>query len=38
MARAIANDIEIEYAVHGDASNPVLLFIMGLGAQMTAWD
>ncbi len=38
MARAIANDIEIEYAVHGDPSHPVVLFIMGLGAQMTAWD
>ena len=39
MARAQApGGIEIEYEVFGDTSNPVLLWIMGFTAQMTAWD
>ncbi len=38
MARASANGIEIEYDTTGDRSDPPLLLVMGLGAQMTAWD
>lgn len=38
MARtASADGIEIEYEVMGDPSRPVMLWIMGFGAQMTAW-
>ena len=32
------NGIEIEYETFGDAANPTILLIMGLGAQMVAWD
>jgi len=39
MARATTpSGIEIEYEVFGDPSKPVMLWIMGFGAQMTAWD
>lgn len=38
MARAQANGIEIEYDEHGRDGDPPLLLIMGLSAQMTAWD
>jgi pimeloyl-ACP methyl ester carboxylesterase len=38
MARAHANGIEIEYETFGDSANPALLLVMGLGAQLTAWD
>jgi pimeloyl-ACP methyl ester carboxylesterase len=38
MPRAQANGIELEYDTRGDAAAPPLLLVMGLGAQMTAWD
>lgn len=37
MARASANGIEIEWDERGDAGDPAVLLIMGLGAQMTRW-
>ena len=37
MARAKANGIEIEYETFGNKSDPALLLIMGLGAQLTLW-
>ena len=37
MARAKANGIEIEYETMGSTSDPGLLLIMGLGAQLTIW-
>src|SRR5215204_4094922 len=36
--RAASNGIEIEYETFGEASDPPLLLVMGLGAQMIAWD
>src|SRR5687767_13871161 len=33
-----ANGIELYYETFGDPSDPALLLVMGLGAQMTAWD
>jgi pimeloyl-ACP methyl ester carboxylesterase len=33
-----ANGIDIAYETFGDASKPPLLLVMGLGAQMIAWD
>ncbi len=38
MPRAQANGIEIEYETLGDPQAPPLLLIMGLGAQLIAWD
>jgi pimeloyl-ACP methyl ester carboxylesterase len=38
MPNVKANGIQIEYDTFGDKSNPPLLLIMGLGAQMIAWD
>ena len=38
MPRAVANGIELEYEAFGDAKQPALLLIMGLGAQMISWD
>jgi len=39
MPRASApNGIELEYETMGDPADPALLLIMGLGAQMVAWD
>jgi len=38
MPRATANGIELEYEVFGDAPDPPLLLIAGLGAQMLSWD
>jgi pimeloyl-ACP methyl ester carboxylesterase len=38
MPRANANGIELEYEVFGDEAAPPLLLVMGLGAQMIAWD
>jgi pimeloyl-ACP methyl ester carboxylesterase len=38
MPRAHANGIEIEYESFGDPGAPVVLLIMGLGAQMILWD
>ena len=35
---ADANGIEIAYETFGDPGNPPLLLVMGLGAQMVAWD
>ncbi|MEM7740633.1 MAG: alpha/beta hydrolase [Pseudomonadota bacterium] len=37
MAQLIANNIEIEVEDHGDPSNPAVLLIMGLAAQLTLW-
>ena len=37
MARIKANGIEIEYETFGKKSDPALLLIMGLGAQLTLW-
>jgi pimeloyl-ACP methyl ester carboxylesterase len=37
MAKTTANGIEIEYEDHGDPAAPVILLIMGLGAQLTLW-
>ena len=37
MARAKANGIEIEYETLGSRSDPAMLLIMGLGAQLTLW-
>ena len=37
MARIKANDIEIEYETFGKKSDPAILLIMGLGAQLTLW-
>ncbi len=37
MARVKANGIEIEYETFGKKSDPALLLIMGLGAQLTLW-
>ncbi|SEL39754.1 alpha/beta fold hydrolase [Streptacidiphilus jiangxiensis] len=38
MPRAQVNGIELEYETFGDPEHPTLLLIMGLGAQMIAWD
>jgi pimeloyl-ACP methyl ester carboxylesterase len=38
MATATRDGVTIEYAVHGNLSDPVVLFIMGFGSQMIAWD
>jgi pimeloyl-ACP methyl ester carboxylesterase len=38
VARARANGIELEYDVVGNPADPPVLLIMGLGAQMIAWD
>jgi pimeloyl-ACP methyl ester carboxylesterase len=38
MPNVTANGIQIEYESFGDTSNPALLLIMGLGAQMIVWD
>jgi pimeloyl-ACP methyl ester carboxylesterase len=37
VTRAKANGIEIEYETAGAKSNPAILLIMGLGAQLTLW-
>jgi pimeloyl-ACP methyl ester carboxylesterase len=37
LARVKANGIEIEYETAGNKSDPALLLVMGLGAQMTIW-
>lgn len=38
MPRTQANGIEIEFETFGDPDDPALLMVMGLGAQMVAWD
>jgi pimeloyl-ACP methyl ester carboxylesterase len=37
VARVKANGIEIEYETAGNKSDPALLLVMGLGAQLTIW-
>jgi pimeloyl-ACP methyl ester carboxylesterase len=37
MASAHVNGIDLEYVTEGDPSNPALLLVMGLGAQLIAW-
>lgn len=37
MPTAHVNGIDMEYATKGDPSDPALLLVMGLGAQMTTW-
>lgn len=38
MSRVAANGIDIEYETIGDPADPALLLVMGLGAQLIAWD
>ena len=38
MPRVKANRLEFEYDTFGEAGDPPLLLIMGLGAQMISWD
>ena len=38
MGTASANGIELVYETFGDPTDPPLLLVMGLGAQMIAWD
>jgi pimeloyl-ACP methyl ester carboxylesterase len=38
MGQVAANGIQIEYETAGDPADPPLLLIMGLGAQLIAWD
>jgi pimeloyl-ACP methyl ester carboxylesterase len=37
VPQATVNGIEIEYLTEGDPSDPALLLVMGLGAQLTTW-
>jgi pimeloyl-ACP methyl ester carboxylesterase len=37
VPQAKVNGIEIEYVTEGDPSDPPLLLVMGLGAQLTTW-
>jgi pimeloyl-ACP methyl ester carboxylesterase len=37
VPQANVNGIEIEYVTEGDPSDPALLLVMGLGAQLTSW-
>jgi len=37
VARAKANGIDIEYEATGKKSDPAMLLVMGLGAQLTIW-
>jgi pimeloyl-ACP methyl ester carboxylesterase len=37
VPQAKVNGIEIEYITEGDPSDPALLLVMGLGAQLTTW-
>ena len=38
MSRATVGSVELEYETRGDASDPALLLVMGLGAQLVSWD
>ncbi len=38
MSQIHANGIQLEFDTFGDKTNTPLLLVMGLGAQMTAWD
>lgn len=37
MPRITANNIAIEYESYGEESDPAMLLVMGLGAQLTLW-
>jgi pimeloyl-ACP methyl ester carboxylesterase len=37
MPQTEANGITLEYEVHGEATAPPMLLVMGLGAQLTLW-
>src|SRR5689334_16944276 len=37
MARVPANGLELEYETLGDPSDPAMVLIMGLGAQLIDW-
>jgi pimeloyl-ACP methyl ester carboxylesterase len=37
VPQANVNGIDIEYVTEGDPSDPALLLVMGLGAQLTTW-
>ncbi len=37
MPQITANNVTLEYEDHGDPSHPVMLLIMGFGAQLTLW-
>ena len=37
MPQITANGLSLEYEDYGDKDNPVILLIMGLGAQLTLW-
>jgi pimeloyl-ACP methyl ester carboxylesterase len=37
VPQARVNEIEVEYVTEGDPSDPALLLVMGLGAQLTTW-
>lgn len=37
MPLANVNGVEIEYVTEGNPSDPALLLVMGLGAQLTTW-
>lgn len=38
VSTAAANGIELAYETFGDPADPTILLVMGLGAQLTAWD
>jgi pimeloyl-ACP methyl ester carboxylesterase len=38
MPTCKANGIDLHYETHGSSDDPALLLVMGLGAQMIAWD
>jgi pimeloyl-ACP methyl ester carboxylesterase len=38
MSHAAVGPIELEYETFGEPSDPAVLLVMGLGAQLTAWD
>ncbi|MEO1062112.1 MAG: alpha/beta fold hydrolase [Actinomycetota bacterium] len=38
MPELVAQDLTLHYDTHGDAADPTVLLVMGLGAQMTLWD
>ena len=38
MPRVNTGVVELEYETFGDPADPALLLVMGLGAQMIAWD
>jgi len=37
MSQTTANGVTLEYETYGEKSNPALLLVMGLGAQLTLW-